>query len=153
MLCFYAFFISFGGVGGSRKRVFFKKEKAQVSLEYLILAGACFSVFALMIPIVFGIVDSFLDSSDSIVAKNAAGELAEKNDLLSYLGDGSEFLMTFVPAKEITIYSKEGKVFFASKKSFFESVSTRQEVLKKKFNSKFSVSIRKEAGEIIIEFN
>ena len=132
---------------------FLKKGGGQVSLEYLIILGAYFSVFALMLPIVFEIIDAFLDSSDSIVAKNAADELIEKNDLLSYLGDGSEFLMTFVPAKEISVYSINGRVFFASKKNSFESILVKQNISSKKFNSKFSVSIRKESGGIILEFN
>ena len=124
-------------------------EKAQVSLEYLILLAAFFSFFGLMLPVIIGVTQNIVFSSDDLLAKRISEEIQEQVGLFEYLGDGSEKVFEYVPASKIILYSSGSEIVIDSTRKQFKVIcSSPQSIQKQEFSNKFFLKIQKEQNSV-----
>jgi hypothetical protein len=91
----------------------FKEKSAQLSLEYIILLLAFFSVFALVFPLLQDSYSLAVFGFDSMQASAFSKEFAERVSMLSILADGSYFSIEAWPLSE-WIVKADGNVFSVS---------------------------------------
>jgi len=126
------------------------EQRAQVSLEYLLLLAAFFGALALILPAISFSVNEFYSSNDTILAKNVSEQIKEQINLFSFLGDGSKKVFDFFPSQKIVLYSNNQSIFVSSSKKEFEIIfPNKQNFSRKEFNSKFFIQIEKKGSEIV----
>jgi hypothetical protein len=132
----------------------FQQKKAQVSLEYMLLLCAFFAMLAFVLPVMIDSTNSFLSSSDVVLAKRIADEVNEEVSLFSFLADGSSKSFEYFPAKSIIVYSRKTSIVFeANGKEFLSDFASTQFFPKKEFSSKLSFILKKEGGKVLFEIN
>lgn len=121
----------------------------QVSLEYLLLLAAFFSVLGIIFPVITSSSQAFLESSDVLLAKKMAAEISEKASLLAFLADGSQFSLEYSPAKEVVVYSQGSQIVAeASGKSFFAQTNSQQFLVRESFTRNFKIILRKAQNNV-----
>jgi hypothetical protein len=126
-------------------------EKAQVSLEYLLLLAAFFSAFAVLLPVISDSAKNFLYASDVVLAKRISSEVTEQVSLMAFLGDGSAKKFEYFPSKSIVVFSRgNGVVFSAQGKEFFSDCGSPQLLVKQEFEANFSVSLSRDNGRVVV---
>jgi len=128
-------------------------QKGQVSLEYLLILSAFFSVFALILPIISFSVDQLFVAIDTVTAKQIIQTLKENDELFMFLSNNSYKKLEFIPSKEINILINQNKVFISCGEKKFElALNDSQVYLKKTFTEKFYLELKKENNLTKINF-
>ncbi len=121
-----------------------KKYGAQVSLEYLLILAAFFSVFSIILSSVLFAMDSFNSAQDTILAKQISEKISEQVKMFSYLGNGSKKEFEFLPINKITIYSEGTKIIISSEQKSFEiETQFQQKIPNTIFSEKFKIILEK----------
>lgn len=124
----------------------------QASFEYLLVVLGFFAMMGVIIPVMIDSTNSFLSSSDELLAKRISSELSETASLFTFLADGSKKEFNYFPAKEILVYSNSGEIVFeANKKQFFVKNIAGQFFPKETFSAGFTVFIKKENGKLVFD--
>ncbi|MFA5125544.1 MAG: hypothetical protein WC462_00895 [archaeon] len=124
-------------------------QKAQSSLEYLLLLAAFFAVLGLVLPVISNTTQSFLSAEDDLLAKHIYEEVQEQVNLMSFLGNGSVKQLEFVPAKFITLYSSGNDLFIESENKKFSVVFPSPPLIpKQEFSGKFLIRILKNKNDV-----
>jgi len=125
---------------------FLVNQKAQSSLEYLLLLAAFFAVFAAFVPVAANISNGFLGASDDFLAKRIAQDLNEQISLFNSLGEGSKKSFEYSPASKIIIFSQGNDLVVGSeRKQFSASFLLPQVIPKQEFKSKIILNLVKDA--------
>ena len=128
-------------------------KKAQVSLEYLLIVSAFFSALLIIIPSVSIVTNDFLLANDAILIKQISEKVVEQEQLFLFLSNGSRKEFVFVPAREINLKTINNSLILSNpKKSLTISLSSKQNLLEQKFESKFKIIIEKQNNETLINF-
>ena len=137
-----------------------KKLSAQVSLEYLIVLAAFFSVLLLFAPLISSIYFNSVFSLDLKQAKSFSLEFKNALKELSVLENGSVKSISFNPLNEWSIKA-EGKLLQVEieskdlkKKKTIETELLQEIVFENNFSSQTTIKlIKAESGEILIEYS
>jgi len=126
-------------------------QKAQVSLEYLLLLAAFFAIFAIFVPVAAEVSTGFLGASDDFLAKRIAHDLNEQVSLFSLLGEGTKKTIEYSPALKIIIYSQGNEVVVDSgRKQFRATFPITQIIPKQEFVRKLSLTLFKDSKGVQI---
>lgn len=129
-------------------------SKGQVSLEYLLIVTAFFSILLIILPVAFNTMNSFLFANDDLLAKSIVNELKENISLMNFLGDGTVRVFDYSPSKGMTIYSMGSKVIILTELNSFEvETSSTQLIQKIFFDSKFFITLKKSNGLVEVSVN
>ncbi len=135
------------------KRLLQINQKGQSSLEYLILVTAFFGILGIFLPIASGTVDSFLSTSDDLLAKSIADELSENISLMTFLGEGTVKTFEYSPVKSISFYSTGTKLNISTESKLFEVETNVIQIIPKiYFEKSFVIILKKTNKGIIVSF-
>ncbi|MDD4128177.1 MAG: hypothetical protein PHY04_00370 [Candidatus ainarchaeum sp.] len=130
----------------------YSNAKGQVSLEYLLIVTAFFSILLIVLPIAVNTMDSFLFASDDLTAKSIVSELNENISLMNFLGEGSSRVFDYSPLKGLTIYSIGSKLIIQTESNNFEVETFSPQLIQKTFfDSKFSITLKKSSKGIVVQ--
>lgn len=104
----------------------------QLSLEYLLILLAAFSVFAVLIPLMNSVYSAGLFGLDSVNASHFSLSLQEGIEEMGFQADGSRTLVSANPLYQWKLLSKD---------DLLEVVVTGPDLRKKTFEVKFPNSI------------
>jgi len=136
------------------KNFLFSNQKGQSSIEYLLLVTAFFSVLGIVLPVASSTVDSFLSTSDDLLAKSIANELNENISLMSFLGEDSVKTFEYSPIKNISFSSSGSKLNISTESKVFEVETNSVQIIPKtSFEKNFSITLLKTNKGISISFN
>ena len=136
------------------------QQRAQLSLEYLLLLAAFFSVLLLMMPLIQRAYALALFGFDARQAVSFSKQFSEAVKQLSVLADDSSFSIEISPLHAWSVSAKEKKlvVFFQSKQ--LEKTKTIEAELvmpfaefTKDFDAKSEIVLKKENGALVIYSN
>jgi uncharacterized protein (UPF0333 family) len=140
-------------VSYSKPNIFLSNQRGQSSLEYLLIVTAFFSILGIILPVASSTVDSFLSTSDDLLAKSIANELNENISLMSFLGDGSVKNFEYAPVQSISFSSTGTKLNVStSSKNFEVETNSIQVIPKTSFEKKFLITLSKINNKIIVSF-
>jgi len=130
---------------------FLVNQKAQFSLEYLLLLAAFFAIFAVFVPVAANISNGFLGASDDFLAKRIAQDLNEQISLFASLGEGSKKYFEYSPASKIIIYSQGNELIISSERKQFSAIFSSPQVIPKQgFKSKIILNLIKDVKGVQI---
>ncbi len=133
-------------------------QKAQSSLEYLLVAAGATAFFLLFLPAAASSVKSAFFALDALSAKSFASEMEHAAANAALLSDGTSFRITAKPFGEWVIKTDNNslsvKVLFDGKERKEFSASFPNKLL---FESRISEEtvffVKKENGKVLIENN
>ncbi len=126
-------------------------ERAQSSLEYLLLLAAFFAVLATFVPVIANISTGFLGASDDFLAKRIAQDLNEQISLFNSLGEGTKKSFEYSPVSKIIIYSQGNDLVIGSeRKQFVTNFPLPQIIPKQEFKSKILLNLFKDVKGVQI---
>lgn len=129
-------------------------KNGQVSVEYLLILAAFFSVLALMLPLVSNSVDQLFFANDIILSKKIINTIENEDEKFLFLADGSNKSYEFIPSKSIFIKIKNNNLKISSGEKEFElELNNSQSDFEKEFNEKLFINIKKENNKTIFEFS
>ncbi|MCX6803636.1 MAG: hypothetical protein NTY48_03625 [Candidatus Diapherotrites archaeon] len=127
-------------------------NRAQVSLELIILFAAFFGMLALILPVMSSSLGALIESSDASLARRISIEIADASSLMGFLAEGSVKEFDYYPAKSISVYSSGSQVVFESaSKKFFAETGFSQSIPKEDFSSKFIITVLRLAQGVRVE--
>jgi len=129
-------------------------QKGQSSIEYLLLVTAFFSILGIVLPVASSTVDSFLSTSDDLLAKSIANELTENISLMSFLGEGTVKTFEYSPVKNISFSSSGSKLNISTELKVFEIETNSVQIIPRtSFEKNFSITLLKTNKGISISFS
>lgn len=137
---------------GKKINLLHLNSKGQVSLEYLLIVTAFFSILLIVLPVAVNTMNSFLFVSDDLIAKSIVSELSENISLMNFLGEGSSRVFEYSPVKGLTLYSLGSKLIIQSESNEFEVETFSPQLIQKTFfDSKFSIILKKSSGGVVVK--
>ena len=128
-------------------------QKGQSSLEYLLIVTAFFSILGIVLPVAFSTVNSFLSTTDDLLAKSISEDLVENISLMSFLGEGSIKTFEYFPSKSISFSSTGTKLNILTESKNFEVETNYVQVIPKVlFEKNFLIILEKKDKGIIVSF-
>ena len=128
-------------------------QKGQSSLEYLLIVTAFFSILGIILPVASSTVNSFISTTDDLLAKSISEELSENISLMSFLGEGSIKTFEYFPSKSISFSSTGTKLNILTESKNFEVETNYVQVIPKVlFEKNFLIILEKKDKGIIVSF-
>lgn len=129
-------------------------NKAQVSVEYLLVLAAFFSVLGLILPQVSISTEQLFLANDVILSKKIINIIESEDEKFLFLADGSNKKYEFIPSKEIDIKINNNNIIIGTNQKEFDlELIYSQDNFERKFSEKIYLEIKKENQKTIIEFN
>lgn len=134
-------------------------QKAQLSLEYLLLLAVSLSIFAMLLPLLNTVYSAALFGLDSANAKAFSQELKESIGELSFQGNGAAivFEATALAKWKLVSEGNELHIFVVGpegrEKEFVVFFPNKPGLFSKTIEGKASFLLRKESGKILLEHN
>jgi len=131
----------------------------QLSLEYLLLLLAVLSIFAVMLPLLNSVYDLSLFGLDCVNAKRFSFSLQEAIEEASFQADGSLVSIEANPLTNWLLSSSGNSLAILvqgpgeSKKSFEVIFPNQLHLDNASITSKTSFVLRKNAGQILLEYS
>lgn len=129
-------------------------KNGQVSVEYLLILAAFFSVLTLMLPLISSSVTQLYFTNDVILSKKIINIVESEDERFLFFSDGSNKIYEFVPSKLINIkINNKNLTISSNEKKFDLELNNIQQDFEKDFDKKFYLNIKKENGKTEFIFN